>query len=250
MSRVADRFGRAASTYESATPVQHEVAGRLAERILASGGASGARVAEFGCGTGYLARALASRLQPGLWVATDLAPAMAKAARASTPLVAVMDAARPALGPGFDLVCSSLTLQWLERPAAAVSAWRALVRPGGRLAVATMIDGSFAEWRAALAEAGAASAGPPFPALEQARAWFAPDAAVETVTFNQRHASPLAFLQALRAAGTDAADCGALRAGVMRRAMAAFAARGCAVTYRVLLAVEKVADPRHPPSQP
>ncbi|HEY4029438.1 MAG TPA: methyltransferase domain-containing protein [Caulobacteraceae bacterium] len=246
MSRVADRFGRAAATYESATPIQREVAGRLAGMILASGPAAEARVAEFGCGTGYLARALAAPLQPGLWVATDLAPAMAAAARASTPLVAVMDAARPALKPGFDLVCSSLTLQWLAEPAAAVRAWRGLARPGGRLAVATLLDGSFAEWRAALAQAGARSVGPAFPSLEEARAWFAPDADVRTVILGERHQSALAFLRALRAAGTDAAESGAqesgaLGSGVMRRAMAAFDARGAAVAYRVLLAVETVA---------
>jgi malonyl-CoA O-methyltransferase len=240
MSRIADRFGRAATTYETATPVQRQVAGRLAERILASGVAPGARVAELGCGTGYLARALAPRLQPGLWVATDLAPAMARAARASTPLVAVMDAARPALAPGFDLVCSSLTLQWLKRPAAAVAAWRGLVRPGGRLALATLLDDSFAEWRAALVDAGAAPAGPAFPALEEA-AWFDPGAEVGTLTLTERHPNALAFLRALRAAGADAAEAGALQAGTMRRAMAAFEARGGAVTYRVLLAVEPVA---------
>jgi malonyl-CoA O-methyltransferase len=240
MSRIADRFGRAASTYESATPVQRQVAARLAERILASGAPHGARVAEFGCGTGYLARALEPRLEPNLWVATDLAPAMARTARAATPLVAVMDAARPALRPGFDLVCSSLALQWLTAQPSVVGAWRGLVRPGGRLAVATLVDGSFAEWRAALAEAGATGVGPTFPPLEEARAWFAPDAAVEILELDERHASALDFLHALRAAGADAADSGALKAGVMRRAMAAFEAKGCAVTYRVLLAVEAV----------
>jgi malonyl-CoA O-methyltransferase len=240
MSRIADRFGRAAATYDTATPVQREVAGRLAQHIVASGVAQGARVAEFGCGTGYLARALSPGLQPSLWVATDLAPAMAGAARASTPLVAVMDAARPALKPGFDLVCSSLTLQWLGDPRAVATAWRGLVRTGGRLAIATLIDGSFAEWRAALDEAGAAGVGPAFPSLEAARAWFAPETAVEIVALCERHPTALDFLRALRAAGADAADSGALKAGVMRRAMAAFEARGCATTYRVLLAVEQV----------
>jgi malonyl-CoA O-methyltransferase len=239
MSRIADRFGRAASTYETATPIQREVAGRLA--ALASGAPQGARVAEFGCGTGYLAQALAPRLRPELWIATDLAPAMAAAARTSTPLTAVMDAARPALAPGFDLVCSSLTLQWLADPAAAVAAWRGLVRPGGQLAVATLIDGSFAEWRAALASAGAGSAGQAFPALEDARAWFGPNTEVESLTLSERHPNALAFLRALRAAGTDAADSGALGAGIMRSAMAAFEVQGCVVTYRVLLAVEAVA---------
>jgi malonyl-CoA O-methyltransferase len=238
MSRVADRFGRAASTYESATAIQRQVAARLAEAVLASKPPAGARVAEFGCGTGYLARALEPHLQPGLWVATDIAPAMAAAARRSTPLAAVMDAARPALGPGFDVVCSSLTLQWLADPAAALAAWRALVRPGGLLAVATLIDGSFAEWRSALAGAGAAPAGPVFPSLEQARAWFRAD--VETFTLTERHPSALAFLRALDAAGADAAESSALDAGAMRRAMRALEARGCDTTYEVLVAVERV----------
>ena len=88
MSRVADRFARAARTYESATPIQRQAAALLAERVLASGAPAGARVAEFGCGTGYLAQALAPRLNPSLWIATDIAPAMVLAARARTPLAA------------------------------------------------------------------------------------------------------------------------------------------------------------------
>ena len=239
-SRVADRFGRAASTYDASTPIQHEVAERLAGRILASGLPAGARVAELGCGTGYLARALMPDLQPSLWVATDIAPAMAAAARAVTPLVAAMDAARPALKPGFDLVCSSLTLQWMADPAAALAGWRALVRPGGRLAVATLIDGSFAEWRAALAEAGVGPAGPIFPTFDRARAWFGPSAQVETFTLLEDHPGALDFLRALKASGTDAAESAALDGGTMRRAMRAFEARGSTITYAVLIAVEPV----------
>jgi len=239
MSRIADRFGRAASTYESATPTQRQVAERLAELILASGLAPGPRVAEFGCGPGYLSRALAPRLQPSLWIATDIAPAMAAAARKATPLVAAMDAARPALKPGFDLVCSSLTLQWLADPAAALAGWRGLVRPGGILAVSTLIDGSFAEWRAALAEAGAPPPAPRFPSLNEARAWFGRNAAVETVTLTERHPSALAFLRTLRASGADASEEPALPGGTMRRAMRTFEERGCGVTYEGMLVVER-----------
>ena len=240
MSRIADRFGRAASTYGSATPIQRQVAGQLAEGILASDPPAGARVAEFGCGVGYLAQALAPRLQPSLWIATDLAPAMVAAARATTPLVAVMDAARPALKPGFDLVCSSLTLQWLDDPRAAVDLWRGLVAPGGRLALSTLMEGSFAEWRSALAEAGAAPSGPRFPTMDQARAWFGPRARLETLELTERHASALTFLRALKASGADAAEGPVLTAGVMRRAMAGFEAHGRFTTYRVLLVVEQV----------
>jgi len=236
VSRPADRFGRAASTYDGATPIQRQVAARLAERILDCS-LTAPRVAEFGCGTGYLAQTLAPRLAPALWIATDIAPAMAAAARASTPLVAVMDAAQPALAPGFDLVCSSLTLQWLTEPAAALDGWRTLVRPGGRLAVATLLDGTFTEWRGALAAAGAGPMGPVFPSRDQARGWFGPETAIETFALHERHPSALHFLRALDASGVDAAEGRTLDAGTLRRAMRAFTGR---ITYQVLIAVETV----------
>jgi malonyl-CoA O-methyltransferase len=241
MSRVSERFGRAAATYAGATQIQRQVAAALAERIAGSGLPQAPRVAEFGCGVGYLPQALWPRLTPGLWIATDLAPAMAAAAARALPpegLTAVMDAARPALRPGFDLACSSLTLQWLDDPGTAVAAWRALVKPGGRLAVATLVDGSFREWRAALAQAGAADPRPRFASLETLRGWFGPGAVVETLTLTERHATALAFARTAKAAGIDAGFGRALDAGVMRRTLRAFDAGGAAVTYEVALVVE------------
>jgi malonyl-CoA O-methyltransferase len=238
VSRVSDRFGRAAATYAGATPIQRQVAAALADRIAL---APGARVAEFGCGVGYLHQALWPRLSPSLWIATDLAPAMAEAAARGLPpqgFAAVMDAARPALKPGFDLVCSSLTLQWLDDPAAAVAGWRALARPGGTLAVATLIDGSFVQWRAALAQAGITDAKPQFPPLKTLASWFGPAARIETFTLSQSHDSGLAFARSARAAGIDAGFGPALNAGAMRKALGAFEDGGATVSYQVALVVE------------
>jgi malonyl-CoA O-methyltransferase len=133
-----------------------------------------------------------------------------------------------------------MALQWLEDPAAAVSAWRALLVPGGRLAVATLIDGSFAEWREALAEVGVEAPSPRFPSYDEARAWFGPYATCVTMALADRHPDALAFLRALRLSGADAADSPALDAGTMRRAMRAFEASGSAVTYEVLIGIETV----------
>ena len=243
MSRIAQRFDRAAATYAGATAIQRQVAAALAERVAGSGLAEAPRVAEFGCGVGYLAQALWPKLEPGLWIATDLAPAMAAAtARVLPPggFAAVMDAGRPALAPGFDLVCSSLTLQWLEDPAATLAGWRALVKPGGRLGVATLVDGSFREWRTALGQAGAADPRPEFPPLQTLRDWFGPGARIETLSLTERHASALAFARNAKAAGIDAGFGRALDAGVMRRALRAFEAGGAAVTYEAAVVVERV----------
>ena len=243
MSRIAQRFDRAAATYAGATPIQRQVAARLAERIAQAGLDAGPRVAEFGCGAGYLPLAVWPQLPPRLWIATDIAPGMVAATAGVLPaegLTAVMDAARPALAPGFDLVCSSLTLQWLDDPAAAIARWRALVAPGGVLAVATLVDGTFAQWREALAQAGAGPQGPPFHTLEAARAWFGGDVLIQTLTLTERHANGLAFLKSARAAGIDAGSGPAQNAGVMRRALRAFEARGAAITYQVALIVERI----------
>ncbi len=233
MSRVSDRFDAAAATYADATPIQRQVAAALADRIAASGIAPGARVAEFGCGVGYLPQALWPKLQPGFWVASDIAPAMARATAAILPpggVVAVMDGGRPALAPGFDLVCSSLTLQWMDDPAAVVAEWRAL---GGTLAVTTLIEGSFAQWRAALAVAGVTDPKPDFPTLEALRSWFAPEAKIETLTLVDRHPSALAFLRSAKAAGIDAGAGRPLDASAMRQAVRALERTGAVVTYRV-----------------
>ncbi len=242
MSRVAERFGRAAATYDGATAIQRQAADALAALIMESGPPPAPRAAEFGCGTGYLSRVLNPRLQPSLWLATDLAPAMVSAARLRQdgPLFAVMDAVRPALPPGWDIICSSLALQWLDDPAAVLARWRALVRPGGRLAVATLAQGSFAHWRAALASAGVADPGPAFASLETVRGWFAPEARFQTLSLVERHPDALAFARAARAAGIDAGSGRALDAGAMRKALRLFEAQGSQATYEVALAVETV----------
>ena len=90
------------------------------------------------------------------------------------------------------------------------------------------------------AEAGAPPSGPAFPALDEARGWFGPDTAVQTVTLGERHASGLAFLRAMGASGTDAAETRTQAAGTMRRAMRAFEAGGGKITYQVLIAVERI----------
>jgi malonyl-CoA O-methyltransferase len=233
VSRIADRFGRAAGTYDRATPVQQQIAARLAKRVLEAGPPAAARVAEFGCGTGHLGRALAPSLQPALWIATDIAPRMAAKAGG---LAAAMDASRPALKPGFDLVCSSLTLQWIGDGEGAVAKWRGLVAPGGLLAVATLTAGTFAEWRQAVGH----EAGPAFPAEDEARGWFSPSARIERFTLAEHHPSALHFLRAAKAAGIDAGGGRALPAGTMRRAMRALEAAGGSISYRVLIAVEPV----------
>jgi SAM-dependent methyltransferase len=108
-------------------------------QVALCGEVRGLRVLDLGCGSGYLARALAGR---GARVTgVDLSPNMVAHARrleAGQPLgveyaegdAAAADALFPA--GAFDLVASCLALQDMPDPAAAFRAALALLRPGGR----------------------------------------------------------------------------------------------------------------------
>ena len=68
---------------------------------------------------------------------------------------AALDGEHPdALPGGYDLICSSLAVQWFGDLNAGLGRLAALLAPGGHLAIATLAEDTFAEWRAAHARAG------------------------------------------------------------------------------------------------
>jgi malonyl-CoA O-methyltransferase len=241
MGPIARRFEAAASTYDRAAVIQRQVADALADDIAVEGLPVGGRVLELGCGTGLLTRRLLPHLQPGLWIASDIAPAMLQAARRGLdhPALAFarIDAAEPGVEPGFDLVCSGLTLQWLDDPAAVLGRWGALVRPGGVLGFSTLLKGSFGAWRSALAAAGAREPEPVLPTLAELQRWLGPDARIRVLDLVEQHADGLSFLKAARLAGVDGGLTRPLSAGTMRRAMKAFQAGGAAIRYHTAVVI-------------
>ena len=153
-SRIREAFGKAMAYDAYATP-QAATAKRLAELILAQGVPSNARILDMGCGTGGLATHLLASGKPGSYLCADISPAMLDRARAklaghdTRAQFACMDAAAPALLPGFHLVASNMALQWVKDTAAALNRLWELVLPGGMLAVAVPGENTFASWREA-----------------------------------------------------------------------------------------------------
>ncbi|TVV71366.1 methyltransferase [Sphingomonas solaris] len=232
---VAHAFDRAADRYDAHAPVQRRVAAMLADRIVALPLPPAPRVLELGCGTGFLGAALVDRLPRADWWMTDLAPAMVErtAARfAGRPAIrfAVMDAAAPDLPGPFDLICSSLALQWLADLPAAVTALRARLAPGGRLAFTTLAAGSFAEWGAAHEPDTAGT-----PAYPDAAALRRLGLAVTIDTLTERHGDARDFLRAVKAigAGTPRPGHRPLGPAGLRGVMARFEAQGAVARYVV-----------------
>lgn len=115
----------------------------------------GERVVDLGCGRGAVLLPLARRVGPtGCALGGDLSPRMAagcrdlaRQERLDQVEVQVVDAQAPdvdrlvaALGGPADVVASSLVLFFLPDPATALARWVALLRPGGRVGIATFAD--------------------------------------------------------------------------------------------------------------
>ena len=130
---------------------------------------------------------------------TDIAPAMVDRARqrfGDAAIYAVMDGSAPNVEGPFNLICSSLAMQWMPDLGTTVAALRALLAPGGHLAFTTMAAGSFEEWR--VAHEGARPGTPDYPSAMALEA-LGLDVSLETVT--EAHGSAADFLRALKAIG-------------------------------------------------
>ncbi|WP_342628868.1 dethiobiotin synthase [Nguyenibacter vanlangensis] len=244
--QLAARFG-AATEYDGAARIQHLVAARLAERI-AAGAPPPARILELGCGTGFLGAHLRRLFPDADLTVTDLAPEMVARARQrlgedGKTRFLTLDAEDPAAaGSGYDLICSSLSMQWFADRATTLARLAALLAPGGMMGFSTLCAGSFAEWRAVHQAAGVPCATPAYPDTATLQAdWPWPgQGRWQTETVIDRPASPLAFLRELRQIGASLPQDGArpLGAGTMRRLLAALDARGASqgapvMTYRI-----------------
>lgn len=240
-SRQRQRIGAAfsgARDYDRHAGVQRKVARALAQRIGGLDLPAAPRVLEIGCGTGFLTEYLQDLPLGGEWLVTDLAPAMVERCRlrvgdAPGRHFGVLDGEhgpRPAQAP-FDLICSSLALQWFENLPAAVARLTQWLAPGGHLIFTTLAAETFAEWRAAHAAEGLEAGTPRFPPADSLQV----DPAM-VVRMVERHASGAEFLHAIKAigAGTAAPGHRPLGPGQLRRVMTRFENYGGTVTYEVV----------------
>ncbi len=205
-------FDAAATTYDRSARLQREVALRLetlaAERLARPP----ARIVELGCGTGFLTEALHARWPAAELFAQDLAPAMIAHAREKLGAAkriswSVGDAEHFTPDAPPDLLASSLTFQWFDDPCAALVHHALQSRS---LAVALLVEGTFAEWIAGYRALGIEPRTLPFPKHEAIEAALQRASLERFEIIVERRVegfpTPAAFVRSLRAIGAHAPE--------------------------------------------
>ncbi len=140
--RLRQDFSRAAASYDHHAGLQREITQQLAARAALP--AAKGRWLDAGCGTGYLARYLPPT--EIAWVQVDLAESMCRrAAQSGLPTLVADVHCLPFARHAFDGVFSSLALQWAFDLESCLLELRRVTRPGGFLALSTLLPGTLEE---------------------------------------------------------------------------------------------------------
>lgn len=152
--RLRRSFDEAARAYDEAAVLQHEVRGRLLERLDYIK-LEPRRILDAGTGTGRASDALLRRYPSAQVVSLDLAFGMVQVARRQgrwlrRPLPVNADIeALPFADGSFDLVFSNLTLQWVDDPDRVFAELRRVLAPQGLLMFTTFGPDTLKELRSA-----------------------------------------------------------------------------------------------------
>lgn len=136
--RLASGYDRRALQAVVYRPIHDTILGRLED-------ASPATIIDLGCGTGQLTRRLTRRFPDAVVVGIDLSAGMlTKAAgrldslaSGSSALVRADAAHLPVASESVDLVVCTESFHWYHEQAATLDELAALIRPGGRLLIAS-----------------------------------------------------------------------------------------------------------------
>ncbi|MEO6078190.1 MAG: malonyl-ACP O-methyltransferase BioC [Steroidobacteraceae bacterium] len=155
---VARSFGAASSSYDAAAGLQTAVRNELLSRLDLLRQTPRA-VLDLGAGTGVAAAEIKRRFRRAAVTAADIAAPMLQVARRRSrfwrPIRCVEADARalPFDDASFDLVFTSLMLQWLQPPDAALREIRRVLKPGGLLLASSFGPETLQELRSAWAAA-------------------------------------------------------------------------------------------------
>ncbi|NOH34539.1 malonyl-ACP O-methyltransferase BioC [Vibrio chagasii] len=145
-SAIAEAFGKAATTYDKHAEFQRDVGHRLLDKLPSD--LSGLKVLDLGCGTGYFSEQLLSR--GAEVVCADLSLGMLEKAKqrcgSAVSLYQQADAEQLPFANGcFDIVFSSLALQWCDDLSSPLKEMKRVTAANGQVIFSTLLDGSLFE---------------------------------------------------------------------------------------------------------
>lgn len=147
MSHIRQSFNRAATTYDIAGTLQHQVAAQLTALITKTlpAGFQG-RFLDAGCGTGFCLTELSTHYSAASCIALDFAERMLQQLPATLHAKGVNANLEhlPVASGAINVYLSSLAWQWCDMSLAAEEASRALA-PQGEFFLATLVNGTFTE---------------------------------------------------------------------------------------------------------
>jgi malonyl-CoA O-methyltransferase len=152
-------FDRASQGYDDAAALQERVRNELLER-LAELKVTPQSILDLGAGTGHASRALKRAYPRAIVVAADIAPGMLARAKAQSRWLRRFERVRadayslPFRDASFDLVYSSLMLQWCDDLDTAFGELGRVLKPGGLLLFSTFGPGTLVELREAWLASG------------------------------------------------------------------------------------------------
>jgi malonyl-CoA O-methyltransferase len=240
---IQDAFGTAAKTYEQEAPVQKWTAHLLRQYVESLDLTDVSNILEIGCGTGFLTRELMEVFPEATWTVTDLSADMLETCRQNVAVEATfqqMDGEFPTLEGPFDLIVSSLAMQWFADLPAGLGRLSDLLSPKGHMVFTTLGSKSFQEWRRCLEALSLPVGLHDYPTLQQAQSFDLKGRAigVSSLIKKQDYQNGLAFLKALKSIGAQSPKSGyrAMNTKELRKVMTYLDKKEeCAMTYEILL---------------
>lgn len=151
--KIAQSFGLAANTYDSAAHFQRWVGDHLINKIPECGPRT---MLDLGSGTGYFSGLLKARFPETTYIGMDLSENMLRFAKThhATECTWVTGDAEslPFQTNSIDLIFSSLAIQWCSNLPLLMQEIERVLRPNGYFVFSTLLDGSLEELKLAWAE--------------------------------------------------------------------------------------------------